>query len=117
MNFQFAGFGIDSLQIDDPDTNNRKGNTCNNALERQVSFPAFPLTDPNFQSDRASGDGRHDGNVITFLQRGRFFVQVANIFVVYIEVDKGAKFALLGVKVLAQVGMLHHQRVHRFADC
>src|SRR5579864_6016637 len=47
------------------------------------------------QSDRASSNGRHNGNVITFLQRGGFFVQVANVFVIYIQVDEGAKFAFL----------------------
>ena len=64
-------------------TDNRKGNTYNSALYRQVSTA-------NPQSGCASGNGRHDGNVITFIQRGRFFLQVADVLVVDIEVDEGA---------------------------
>jgi hypothetical protein len=69
---------MDALRIDDPGANNRKGNTCDNALERQVSLQDSQPC----QSGRASGDGRHDGNVITFFELGCFFVQVANVFVV-----------------------------------
>ncbi len=67
-------------------------------------------------SGRAPGDGRHDGNVITVFQGRRFLLQVADVFVVEIEVNEGAQFALVGVEVLAQVGMQRDERIHGFAD-
>jgi len=57
----------------------------------------------------ASGDRRHDGNTITVLHRGGFFLQIAHIFVVEINIDKGAEFALVSVKMATEIRMLRDQ--------
>src|SRR5438270_7412441 len=64
----------------------------------------------------ASSNGRHYGNTIIILQRGRFLLQVADVFVVEVNVHKGAQLAVLGVEMAAQVGMPGNQAVEGLAD-
>ena len=40
------------------------------------------------------------------LQCGRFLLEVADVFVVDVKIDEGAQFAVIGVEMLLQVGML-----------
>ena len=54
----------------------------------------------------ASGDGGDDGNRITVVERGGFFVQVAHVFVVDVDVDEGAELAVIVIEMTLQVGML-----------
>src|SRR5208282_3762132 len=46
---------------------------------------------------------------ITVRDRGGFFLQVAHVFVVDVDVDERAQLALLGIEVALQVGMLRDQ--------
>ncbi len=64
----------------------------------------------------ASGDRRHDGDIITILHRRSIFLQVTDVFVVEIDVDESAQFAIIGIEMAAQIGMLGHQFGQRRTD-
>ncbi len=64
----------------------------------------------------ASGDRRHNGNVITVLHRSGVFLQVADILVIEVNVDKSAQFAVVGIEMAAQFRMLGDQVRERIAD-
>src|ERR1019366_8161182 len=57
----------------------------------------------------AAGNRRHNGNGITVFQHGGFFFQVAHVFVVDVDVDERAQFAVLGIEMALQIGMLRNQ--------
>lgn len=54
----------------------------------------------------ASSDGRHDGNTITVSHRSGFLLQVADILVIYINIDEGPEFTVIGIQMAAQVRVL-----------
>src|SRR4029077_5579776 len=53
----------------------------------------------------APSDRRHYRNGITVFDRGGFFLQVADVFVIEVDIDESAQFAIVGVEVAAQVRM------------
>ena len=57
----------------------------------------------------ASGDGWHDRNTITVFDRRGFFLQVANVFVIEVDIHKGTQFAFVRIKMPAQLRMLRHE--------
>jgi hypothetical protein len=57
----------------------------------------------------ASSDRRHDGNIITIFDGCRVFLQIADILVIQINIDKSPQFSVLVVEMPAQVGMLRDQ--------
>src|SRR5208282_5179203 len=54
---------------------------------------------------RAAGDRRHDAHGVAFAQLRRILLQVANVFVVYVDVDEAAQTAVIGVEVLLELGI------------
>ena len=64
----------------------------------------------------ASGDGGHDGNGITILHGRGFFLQVANVLVIQVDVHEGAQLAILGVEMAPQLRMLGDQTGEGIAD-
>jgi len=65
----------------------------------------------------ASRDRRHYRNTITILDRGRFFLQVAHVVVIEVDIHKGPQFAFLGIKVAVQVWMFSSQAGQSLGDC
>src|SRR5258707_15224739 len=57
----------------------------------------------------AAGDRRHNADGVAVLGRGIFLCKVANILIVYIDVDEAAQLSVLGEQVLAQVAKLRSQ--------
>jgi hypothetical protein len=51
----------------------------------------------------AASDGGHDGEAVVFVHRGAFLVQIADVFVVQINVHKGTQFALISIQVTPQI--------------
>src|ERR1700734_1144985 len=92
--------------------NFRQDNTYNSALWWQVSSPRSR----NSRSSGASGDRRHNRNVITFAHRSCFLLQVTDVFIVDIQVDESAQLAFVRVKMPPHIGMLRHQCIHGFSD-
>lgn len=64
----------------------------------------------------AASDRRHDRDRIAVGDRGRFLLHITNVFVVEVNVHKGAQFAVFGVKVALQLRMLRDQSGQRFSD-
>src|SRR5262249_37442098 len=88
-------------------TNNRKGN--NNRLSGWRGTSSLSAT------GAASGDGGHDGDVITVFEGGSVFLEITHVLVVDIDIHKGAEFAVLCIEMTPQVGMLADQGGKRFA--
>ena len=64
-----------------------------------------------------AGDGGDDGERVSGGNAGGLFCgQVANVFVVQVEVNKGAQFSLGGEEVLAQLGVGPGERSESFGD-
>ena len=57
----------------------------------------------------AAGNRRHNGNGITVFKHRGFFLQVAHVFVIDIDVHEGAQFALAVIEMALQVGMPRDQ--------
>src|SRR5581483_1191995 len=53
----------------------------------------------------SSRDRGHNGNGVALPHRGVLLLQVADIFVVEVHVDKGTQLTVLGIKMAAQLGM------------
>src|SRR5882672_9470110 len=51
---------------------------------------------------RASGDRRHNRQAVAVVQRGRFLLQVADVFIVEVKINERAQLAFVGVEMLAQ---------------
>jgi hypothetical protein len=65
-----------------------------------------------------AGDGGDDAERVGCGYGGCFFLwQVAHIFIVQVEVNEGANFALGGEKVIAQIGMRMREAGESVGDC
>src|SRR5438309_1419478 len=64
----------------------------------------------------AAGNGRNNANRISILGRRVLFGEVANVFVIDVDVHKTAQLAVFGEQVLAQVRILGREISERFAD-
>jgi hypothetical protein len=64
----------------------------------------------------ASGDGRHNGNTITVLHCGGVLLQIADIFIVEVDVYERPQFPVIGIEVAAQVRVLGHEVGKGLAD-
>ncbi len=66
---------------------------------------------------RAAGDRRDDGERVGFFYRRIFLVvEVADVFVVEIDVDEGAQSSFIRVEMFAQLGELRGKGGERFGD-
>ena len=65
---------------------------------------------------RAAGDAGTIEIVSPSFDRRRVLVQVADVFVVQVDVDEAAQLAFIVEELLAQVGILRGQRGQHFAD-
>jgi hypothetical protein len=63
----------------------------------------------------SSGDGRNNCNRVGLLDQGSVLAQIANIFIVQINIHEGAEFAVLRIEMLAQIGMLSGKIAQGFA--
>ena len=63
----------------------------------------------------AAGDAGHDGKVSPSFEPGGIFIEIADVFVVHIDVDEAAEVALVGEQVLFQVGELGGEVAKRLA--
>jgi hypothetical protein len=57
----------------------------------------------------ASRDGRHNRNTITVLYRRGFLLQIANVFVVEVNIHEGTELPVVRIKMTAQVRMLGNE--------
>ena len=57
----------------------------------------------------ASGNRRHDGDIITIFHCRSIFLQVADVFVVEIHIHESTQFAFIRIEMAAQIRMLRHQ--------
>ena len=64
----------------------------------------------------AAGNGRNDADGIAVFGRRVLFREIANIFIIHVHIDKAAQPAVLGKKVLTQVGILGRETAERLAD-
>ena len=64
----------------------------------------------------ASSNRRHYRNSITVLNCRGLFLQVADVFVIQVNVDERTEFAVVGVKMPAQVRVLGNQPGQGFRD-
>src|ERR1700686_1214 len=63
----------------------------------------------------AAGNRRHDGNGITVLKHGGFFLEVAHVFVIDVDVHERPQLAVVSIKVALQIGMPRDQASEGFA--
>ena len=70
----------------------------------------------DWHSSPASGNRRHNRNSITVVDRSGFFLQVADVLVIQVNIHKRTEFAVVGVKMTAQVRMLGNQSGQGFRD-
>src|SRR6185312_5284253 len=61
----------------------------------------------------ASRDARNNGDGFTPFQRRRILVQVADVLIVHIDVDKAAKLALVIEQILLDIGVLRRKLIQR----
>jgi hypothetical protein len=71
-----------------------------------------PQIPRHFRLKTAPGYGRDYRNVITFLDGRGFLLQVADVFIVKVNIHKRAQLAVIGVQMPSQIGMLHRERIH-----
>src|SRR5215472_16749619 len=64
----------------------------------------------------AAGDGGNDADGVAIFGGSVFFREIANVFVVDVDIDEAAQPAVLGEQVLAKVGVLRGEMAERFAD-
>ena len=105
------------LKISDRESSNTGDNSRGNnssTWRMRVSFCNRKSSD--LQSSSASSDRRHYGNGITVFDRGGFFLQVADVFVIEVDIDESAQFAIVGVEMPTQVGMPRHETRKRIGD-
>src|SRR5215470_7865607 len=69
-----------------------------------------------YRDARAAGYRRDDADLVLLFDRGVFFLQVADVFVVDVDVDEVAQLAVGVEEVFPQIGKLRGQFVERFAD-
>src|SRR5262245_872527 len=69
-----------------------------------------------YRGARAAGYRRDDADLVLLFDRGVFFLQVADVFVVDVDVDEAAQLAAGVEEVFPQIGKLSGQFVERFAD-
>jgi len=101
-NFKAENFGTASASNNNRTDNNssrRSGGTF--ALLVRRSWVCVALTAP--------GDRRHYGNGITLFDGGGVFLQVTNVLIVEVNVNEGAKLAVVGIEVAAEIGMLVYE--------
>ena len=65
----------------------------------------------------AAGDRRNDADGVDRLDRRLFLLQIADVFVVDVDVDEAAQLALLVVQVRLQPTVLARQIGEQLADC
>jgi hypothetical protein len=63
----------------------------------------------------AASDGGHDGEAVVFVHRGAFLVQIADVFVIQINIHKGPQFAFVSIQVTPQVRVRRGERGKRLA--
>src|SRR5207248_6257326 len=56
-----------------------------------------------------AGDGGDDRDAVALAERRVFFLHVANVFFVDVDVDEGPQLALVGVEMAAQLAVLFGQ--------
>src|SRR5262249_3707388 len=69
-----------------------------------------------YRGARAAGYRRDDADLVLLFDRGVFFLQVADVFVVDVDVDEAAQLAVGVEEMFPQIGKLRDQFVERFAD-
>jgi hypothetical protein len=62
-----------------------------------------------------ASDGGHDGEAVVFVHWGAFLAQIADIFVIQVNVHEGSQFALISIQVTSQIRVRRGQRGKRLA--
>src|ERR1700687_1441808 len=71
---------------------------------------------PATAKSSAPSDGRNNTNRVAVFGRGVLFRQIANVFVVDVDVYEAAQLAVFGKKMFAQIGELRRQVAEGFPD-
>src|SRR5262245_38790479 len=69
-----------------------------------------------YRGARAAGYRRDDADLVLLSDRGVFFLQVADVFVVDVDVDETAQLTVGVEEVFPQVRKLRGQFIERLAD-
>jgi hypothetical protein len=99
---------------DDQGTVRNNNRTYNNSRRSGEAFGEWPVRDSLLQT--ASGNRRHYRNSITVPDCGGFFLQVADVFVIQVDIHKRAQFAVFGVKMPPQVRVFRNQSGQGLGD-
>jgi hypothetical protein len=74
----------------------------------------YPITKfPNLLPSRYR---RHYRNVITVANGGRLLLQVANVFVIQVNIDERAQLAVFSVEMAPEIGMIGDEPAQGFSD-
>src|SRR5579862_2506136 len=65
----------------------------------------------------AARDGWDDANRVAFAHAGLVLLQVADVFVIHIDVDEAAQAAIVGIEVLFQIAEARSEPGKGLADC
>ena len=77
----------------------------------------YPITKfPNYSIALPSCNRGHYGNVITVFYGGGVLLQIADVFIVQVDIDESAELAVVVIEMTSQVGVLGDKSRKGFSD-